>query len=378
MRATALPQARQVRIIDARIHSWTGAAWTTHPFPPSVRRLIISSSGRAVGHPVRGLRATVTVAARRGDRTPSASAPPTLGGRRRRPDERDPDARQPRLDRARRDDGQLHARWAGAQPPGRGHVPVRHARLHRRPARPAAETAHPDRHRHPYRVPPLPRHRPQDRPRRGRPAARGPALAAPRAVGPARARRRAVAGLGAQGHRRAVPPGEVRRVQPAAVARARASRPAPDRPGRPGGRLRAAPAARRTPGAAEPAGGCRPARLRPDRDLRRRGRGPAAGAGDDLLGGRVPVTRAARDRRPGLGATRWPSGTGSSGCPTPCRRRHADAVGPRRMVSTDLADLAALLPPDLAERPRFGADERPPTPTSSSSSTAACCHPTTT
>ena len=32
------------------------------------------------------------------------------------------------------------------------------------------------------------------------------------------------------------------------------------------------------------------------------------------------------------------------------------------MVSTSLADLAALLPPDLGERPRFGADERPATP----------------
>src|SRR3954470_9390611 len=39
----------------------------------------------------------------------------------------------------------------------------------------------------------------------------------------------------------------------------------------------------------------------------------------------------------------------------------SDAVGPRRMVSTNLTDLAALLPP-LAERPRFGADERPPDP----------------
>ena len=39
-----------------------------------------------------------------------------------------------------------------------------------------------------------------------------------------------------------------------------------------------------------------------------------------------------------------------------------DAVGPMRMVSTSLTDLAALLPPDLSERPRFGADERPATP----------------
>lgn len=39
-----------------------------------------------------------------------------------------------------------------------------------------------------------------------------------------------------------------------------------------------------------------------------------------------------------------------------------DAVGPARMVSTSLADLAAMLPEDLSERPRFGADERPAIP----------------
>ncbi|MGZ4445434.1 MAG: type VII secretion protein EccCa [Nocardioides sp.] len=42
--------------------------------------------------------------------------------------------------------------------------------------------------------------------------------------------------------------------------------------------------------------------------------------------------------------------------------RQSDAVGPMRMVSTNLGDLAALLPPDLTDRPRFGADERPATP----------------
>ncbi|MGY2700821.1 type VII secretion protein EccCa [Nocardioides sp. HB32] len=42
--------------------------------------------------------------------------------------------------------------------------------------------------------------------------------------------------------------------------------------------------------------------------------------------------------------------------------RQSDAVGPMRMVSTSLADLANLLPADLGERPRFGADERPATP----------------
>ncbi|MBZ5739030.1 type VII secretion protein EccCa [Nocardioides mangrovi] len=42
--------------------------------------------------------------------------------------------------------------------------------------------------------------------------------------------------------------------------------------------------------------------------------------------------------------------------------QQSDAVGPMRMVSTSLEDLAAMLPPDLSERPRFGADERPATP----------------
>ncbi|MEO9322015.1 type VII secretion protein EccCa [Nocardioides sp. C4-1] len=43
-------------------------------------------------------------------------------------------------------------------------------------------------------------------------------------------------------------------------------------------------------------------------------------------------------------------------------QEQTDAVGPMRMVATTLSDLAALLPPDLSERPRFGAEERPPTP----------------
>ncbi len=42
--------------------------------------------------------------------------------------------------------------------------------------------------------------------------------------------------------------------------------------------------------------------------------------------------------------------------------QQSDAVGPMRMVTTSLADLATLLPPDLSDRPRFGADERPATP----------------
>ena len=43
-------------------------------------------------------------------------------------------------------------------------------------------------------------------------------------------------------------------------------------------------------------------------------------------------------------------------------QQQSDAVGPMRMVTTSLADLESLLPPDLGDRPRFGADERPASP----------------
>jgi S-DNA-T family DNA segregation ATPase FtsK/SpoIIIE len=43
-------------------------------------------------------------------------------------------------------------------------------------------------------------------------------------------------------------------------------------------------------------------------------------------------------------------------------QEQSDAVGAMRMVTTSLADLASLLPPDLSDRPRFGADERPASP----------------
>lgn len=42
--------------------------------------------------------------------------------------------------------------------------------------------------------------------------------------------------------------------------------------------------------------------------------------------------------------------------------RESDAIGPRRLVTTNIDDLGAMLPADLSERPRFGADERPATP----------------
>ncbi|HSE69570.1 MAG TPA: type VII secretion protein EccCa [Nocardioidaceae bacterium] len=42
--------------------------------------------------------------------------------------------------------------------------------------------------------------------------------------------------------------------------------------------------------------------------------------------------------------------------------RDHDALGPSRMVTTNIDDLAAMLPEDLVDRPRFGADQRPATP----------------
>lgn len=43
-------------------------------------------------------------------------------------------------------------------------------------------------------------------------------------------------------------------------------------------------------------------------------------------------------------------------------QHQSDAVGPARMVSTSLSDLTSMLPADLSDRPRFGADERPALP----------------
>ena len=40
----------------------------------------------------------------------------------------------------------------------------------------------------------------------------------------------------------------------------------------------------------------------------------------------------------------------------------SDALGPARMITSSLDDLALMLPADLSERPRFGADQRPASP----------------
>ena len=156
--------------------------------------------------------------------------------------------------------------------------------------------------RHPHRVPALPRQRPPGRPRGRRPAAPGADLAPPRPGCAAGAGRGPDPDLGARQRRPAVPARPVRRVPPAALARAGAAGERTDRPGRPGRGVGAAPAARRAPAPARPAGVDRPARLRPGRGLRPRGAGPLAGPGDDLLGHRLPLPRAPRGRGPRLRA----------------------------------------------------------------------------
>ena len=118
------------------------------------------------------------------DRAPAAAADRAARGRQRRADERHPDARQPRARSC------WSPAWAGptggAQLHRRGHVPLRHARLHHRPDRPAAEAARAAGDRLAHRVPALPRQRPQGRPRGRRPAAPRADLAPPRRRRPAR------------------------------------------------------------------------------------------------------------------------------------------------------------------------------------------------
>ena len=234
-----------------------------------------------------------------------------------------------RLDRAGRDHERRRSRRHAVH---RGrHVPVRHARLRRRADRPAAQAAHPAGHRHPHRVPPLPRQRPPAGPRGRRPAAPGADLAPPRPGGAARAGRGPHPDLGARQRRPAVPARPLRRLPPAALARAGAAGERAHRPGRPGRGVGAAPAAGRAPAAARPARLGRPARLRPHRDLRPRGAGPLAGPGDDLLGDRVPRPRAPRGRRARHRAEPRPLGLGQVAAARPerpaVRRRRPDADG---------------------------------------------------
>ena len=95
------------------------------------------------------------------------------------------------------------------------------------------------------------------------------------------------------------------------------------------------------------------------RGLRARGAGAVPGPRDGLLGGGVPLPRATSIvavlcSEQNLAHWDW-----VKWLPHAQSAEQSDAVGPSRMVTTSLADLAALLPPDLSDRPRFGADERP-------------------
>ena len=121
-----------------------------------------------------------------------------------------------------------------------------------------------------------------------------------------------------------------------------------------------APTARRPPLPTQPPGQCRPACLRPDRAV---GRGAPRSLARAMIGQRrrVPIPRQPRDRRPVLPAEPAPLGPGH-GCRTRSARSRATRWGPMRMVTTNLSDLGTLLPADLSDRPRFGADERPATP----------------
>ena len=278
----------------------------------------------AAGHPPRRARAPV-----RPHPAAAAAGPRAARGRQRRPHERHPDARQPRLDRAGGDDGRRPERRA--QLHRRRHVPLRDPRLHRRPAGPAAEAARPAGDGLAHGVPPLPRRRPQDRPRVGRPAAPRPHLAPPRAGGAAGPRRRALAGVGAHDRRPRLPARALRPVRTAPVGRPGAARQHADRPGRPGGGVGAAPAARGPPHPAQPAREHRPAGLRRHRGLRPRGAGALDGPGAGLLGDGVPLPEPP-DRRGALQrAEPRPLGLGQVAAARPERpaerRRRTDPDG---------------------------------------------------
>ena len=238
-------------------------------------------------------------------------------GRQRRADERHPDARQPRArscwsrpwaSRDRRP--QLHRRR---------HVPLRHARLHHRPARPAAEAARPAGDRLAHGVPPLPRQRPQGRPRGRRPAAPRADLAPPRPAALPVAGRGAVAGVGA---RHASDPDFLH------VRYGVCAQPLVARAGAAGERRRSTRSTRppRPPcTGCSSCTGCQPD-LPASIDLRAFDRvevcGPEEPARslarvDDLLGDRASTPPTTSSSRCSARSRTSPTGTGSSGCRTP-------------------------------------------------------------
>ena len=186
----------------------------------------------------------------------------------------------------------------------------------------------------------------------------------PEPVRPPLARGGAVPGVGARQLRRQLPARQVRRLRAAAVPGAGPARERAHRPGRSGGRVGAAPAARRPPAAAEPPGQHRPEGLRPDRAVRSGGAGPGPGPGDALLGGGVPRSRAPGDR--GAHDRAEPRALGLAEV-APARPERP-AVG-RRGAEPDDHHLAGRHRRTAAARPqrpsavrRRGASGRPPHP----------------
>ena len=223
--------------------------------------------------------------------------------------ERDPGARQPRLDRA-------GSPATGRESGGRGYLAAglflvaalgffvaqldRQRRQRTQQVTPVAGG-----------VPPLPRgtRRAVVREAAG-PAAPRPRLAAPRPRGAPLRRGGALARLGARTVRPELPARPVRRVHAAALARAGPGGERADRSGGPGGRGRPAPTARRPPTPARPAGLDRPARFTSVEICGVPGPRPRPGPVADLLGGDVPLPRAPGGRGAGVGAEPRPLGLG--------------------------------------------------------------------
>ena len=82
----------------------------------------------------------------------------------------------------------------------------------------------------------------------------------------------------------------------------------------------------------------------------------------DLLGDGVPRPRAPRGRRAQHRSRTSPTGTGSSGSRTPRAPSSPTPSARGGWCRPRSTTWPALLPADLGERPRFGADERPATP----------------
>ena len=244
----------------------------------------------------------------------------------------------------------------------RRHVPLRHPRLHRRPAGPAAEAARPAGHRLAHGVPPLPRQRPH------RSRARPPTSSAAPSTGttPSRPRCRRWPRSGSRVW-------EHTSSDTTSCTSGTAS--APSRCRWSWCRRESAPIDEVDPAAASALHRLLVVhRLQPELpasiDLRAFDRVELCGAEDPARSlARAMICSATAFHSPDhlvvavlcseQNLVHW---DWLKWLPHAQSAQQSDAVGPMRMVSTSLAEIATLLPPDLSDRPRFGADERPPSP----------------